>query len=60
MFTASFDLSFAVTLKILHITDPSSYLNSNIVKLIKLEGMMGGACSTYGGADKCVQNCWKV
>jgi hypothetical protein len=31
------------------------YSSPNIVRVIKFENEMGGACSAYGGEERCVQ-----
>jgi hypothetical protein len=31
------------------------YSSPNIVRVIKIENEMGGACSTYGGEERCIQ-----
>jgi hypothetical protein len=31
------------------------YSSPNIIRVIKSRRMMGGACSTYGGGERCIQ-----
>ena len=40
----------------LHIEELNDlYSSPHIVRVIKIENEMGGACSTYGGEEKCIQ-----